>query len=391
MPFREEEELDSVTLHNLAVVNIDDDPNDSNKKLNFVVKNEPCPPEALANLLILYCKYGQFDLAHDVLSENEDLKQRYLSDDDISYISALSLINSSKEAAFESLDRLGKLYRDNLTKQQKLLLESEEGLKDNNNEMTEKIVQEYEKAMQKYLPVLTAQAKIFWDMGNYEAVEQILLSNDNSEYFADNISWRINMGHSLFIQETSFDQAMVHYWYVYSSNTDILQIPATVIANLCVCLIMIQRNDEAQEIMRRVEEEELKAAEMDPKRQLFHICIVNLIVGTLYAAKNNYEFGISRIIIAFKHFKSKMNMDTWMYTKRVFLSLIENLAKQILVMPDDLYLQIIHFLDDADKKGKTITTQMTEKEVDEKFTVSSEARLIKRMFLKLKEFATNSQ
>jgi hypothetical protein len=50
-------------------------PNKTNK-----IKNQPCPPEALANLLILYCKYEQYDLAHDVLSENEELKMKYLTE-----------------------------------------------------------------------------------------------------------------------------------------------------------------------------------------------------------------------------------------------------------------------------------------------------------------------
>ena len=86
MPPRNDEELDSVTLHNLALVNIEKDPDDSFKKLNFLLKNPPCPPEALANLLILYCKYEQYDLAHDVLSENEELKMKYLSDVRLFYI-----------------------------------------------------------------------------------------------------------------------------------------------------------------------------------------------------------------------------------------------------------------------------------------------------------------
>lgn len=38
MPPREDEELDSVTLHNMSLVNIDKDPDDSFKKLNFLLK-----------------------------------------------------------------------------------------------------------------------------------------------------------------------------------------------------------------------------------------------------------------------------------------------------------------------------------------------------------------
>jgi len=33
-------------LHNLALVNIEKDPDDSFKKLNYLLKNPPCPPES---------------------------------------------------------------------------------------------------------------------------------------------------------------------------------------------------------------------------------------------------------------------------------------------------------------------------------------------------------
>ena len=32
----------------------------------------------------------------------------------------------------------------------------------------------------------------------------------------------------------------------------------------------------------------------DPDKQTFHLCIINLVIGTLYCAKGNFEFGISR-------------------------------------------------------------------------------------------------
>ena len=123
------------------------------------MKNPPCPPEALDNLLILYCKYEQYDLVYDVLSENEELKSKYLSEEEISYIIAISMMRTSKEVAYESMDKLGKIYKDLIDKQHKLM-------KDNKNNTDKnffnKIVNSYEDILQKYLPVITAQAKIFW-------------------------------------------------------------------------------------------------------------------------------------------------------------------------------------------------------------------------------------
>lgn len=355
MPPRNDEELDSVTLHNLALVNIEKDPDDSFKKLNFLLKNPPCPPEALANLLILYCKYEQYDLAHDVLSENEELKMKYLTEEEIDYISALSMMRTSKEAAYESLEKLAKIYRDSINKQFKLIKDYKNNQDKN---LFNKILQNYESALQKYLPVITAQAKVFWDLGNYEVVEQLLKSPDIQEIYCENQTWKINMGHAYFIQETNFNQAIAYYLDIYTNSVEILSIPASVIANLCVSLIMMQRNEEAQEIIKKVEEEEQKKMAEKSDVPYFHVCIVNIIVGTLYCAKSNYEFGISRIIVSFQNFHKRMNMDTWYYAKRCFLALIENLAKQILAIPDKLYMELVNFLDNADKYGKNITTQV---------------------------------
>jgi len=44
---------------------------------------------------------------------------------------------------------------------------------------------------------------------------------------------------------------------------------------------MTSRNEEAEDIMRKIEKEEEKVSMHDPDRQIFHLCIVNLVIGTL--------------------------------------------------------------------------------------------------------------
>jgi len=128
----------------------------------------------------------------------------------------------------------------------------------------------------RYLPVLTAQAKIFWDVGKYDIVEKILKNSDTQEIYSDNVTWKINLGHAYFIQETNFKEAIKLYKDVFSNTLDILSIPASVIANLCVSLIMIQKNEEAQEIIKRVEEEEAKALEQTADRPVINHYIINI-------------------------------------------------------------------------------------------------------------------
>ena len=57
MPPRGEEELDPVSLHNTALMNMESLPAQGFRKLNFLIQNPPFPPETFANLLLLYCKH----------------------------------------------------------------------------------------------------------------------------------------------------------------------------------------------------------------------------------------------------------------------------------------------------------------------------------------------
>lgn len=45
---------------------------------------------------------------------------------------------------------------------------------------------------------------------------------------------------------------------------------------------------------------------IDPERHCFHLCIVNLVIGTLYCAKGNFEFGISRIMKSLEPYQKKV-------------------------------------------------------------------------------------
>ena len=79
MPPRLEEELDAVTLHNQALLNMDGKPSEGFQKLTFLLQQNPFPPETFGNLLLLYCKYEYYDLAADVLAENAHLTYKYLT------------------------------------------------------------------------------------------------------------------------------------------------------------------------------------------------------------------------------------------------------------------------------------------------------------------------
>lgn len=126
---------------------------------------------------------------------------------------------------------------------------------------------------------------------------------------------------------------------------------------------------------------------------MFHLCIVNLVIGTLYCAKGNFEFGITRIMKSLEPYDKKLGTDTWYYAKRCFLALMENMAKQMLMLQDKSILDILNFLDSADKHGAKIPTVIAPSVVIEgqpaedtsTHNVAFEARQIKQLFLKLCE------
>jgi len=45
------------------------------------------------------------------------------------------------------------------------------------------------------------------------------------------------------------------------------------------------QNEDAEELMRHVEHEEEAAAQADPDSLQLHLCIINLVIGTLYCSK----------------------------------------------------------------------------------------------------------
>ncbi|CAM6035461.1 unnamed protein product [Sphagnum compactum] len=401
MPPRVEEELDSITLHNQALMNMDTDPTAGFHKLNFLLQNPPFPPETFGNLLLLYCKpcHGFYDIAADVMAENADLIFKHLSQDLYDFLDATILMQTSTEEAYVKFNELANRHGEvllRLTKQ----IQDTRGSREQDAHKT--AVSEYEEALKRYIPVLMAMAKIWWDKENYIQVERVL--HQAADLCSEHDLWKLNVAHNLFMHDNRYKEA-VHYYepIVKKAGDRVLSVTAIVLANLCVSYIMTSRNEEAEDLMRKIEKEEERAQYEDPRKPNLHLCIVNLVIGTLYCTKQNFEFGISRIIKSLDPYAKKIEMDTWFYAKRCFLALVDNLAKQMIVLKDATYVDIDEFLEAAELHGKNIKTQASSvtnnvavegNNIDafskplsspQTPTVLQEARLLKLMFLKLRE------
>lgn len=387
MPPRQEEELDPVTLHNQALMRMDEDPTGGFRKFNLLLKNPPAPAETFGNLLLLYCKpqYAFYDLAADVMAENAHLVQRHLSPILYEYLDATILRQNAPEKAYQKYDLLAQRHVDLL---RRLTKQIQDARLQRDNEAIKRSITEYDDALEAYIPVLMAMASMHWDLENYGEVEKIF--RQSAEFCSENETWKLNVAHCFFMQDDKFKEAIRYYEpFVKKHAENLLGITAIILANLCVAYIMTSKNEEAEDLMRRIEQEEERMAYHEPQTQNFHLCIVNLVIGTLYCAKGNFEFGVTRIIKSLEPYNKKIETDTWFYCKRCLLSMIENGAKRLITINDATAYEVMNFLLEAEKHGKDIRTTLAtanEKENLERLTVAQEARFIRKVLMKVMHF-----
>uniref|UniRef100_A0A3Q1C3S2 Tetratricopeptide repeat protein 30 n=1 Tax=Amphiprion ocellaris TaxID=80972 RepID=A0A3Q1C3S2_AMPOC len=363
MPPRSEEELDPVTLHNQALVNMDTKPSEGFEKLAFLLQQPSFPSVTFGNLLLLYCKHEYFDLAADVLAENAHLTYKFLSPYMYEFLDALLTCQTAPEEAFRKFDEMNGKLTEQLRK------------------LAKQVVHLIPVFL--YIVVLMSQAKIYWNRENFQVVEKIF--RKSVEVCNEDDTWRLNVAHVLFMQN-KYKEAIGFYEPIVKKHYDnILNVSAVVLANLCVSYIMTSQNEEAEELMRKIEKEEEQISYDDPDKKVFHLCIVNLVIGTLYCAKGNYDFGISRVIKSLEPYNKKLGTDTWFYAKRCFLSLLENMSKHMVMLRDAVVQECIQFLEHCEVYGKEVPA-IIEQPLEEvrihigKNTVTYEARLLKALF-----------
>ncbi|GFO04338.1 tetratricopeptide repeat protein 30a-like [Plakobranchus ocellatus] len=384
MPPRGEEELDAVTLHNQALMNMESSPTQGFTKMQFLLQQNPFPLETFGNLLLLYVRYEYYDLAADVLAENAHLIYKYLTPYMYDFLEAVITRQTSPEEAYRKLDEMATKQTETLRKLTKQVQESRQN---HDEESVKRAVNEYDEALERYIPVLMQQAKIYWDMENYLQVEKIF--RKSVEFCNEHDAWKLNVAHVLFMQENKYKESAGFYEPIVKKNYEnLLSVSAIVLANLCVSYIMTSQNEEAEELMRKIEKEEEQVAYEDPDKKIYHLCIVNLVIGTLYCAKGNYEFGISRVIKSLEPYNKKLGTDTWFYAKRCFLSLIENMAKHMIMIRDSVINECIQFLECCELYGRDVKAVIEQPLEEEPMhpgrnTVAFEARLLKSLLLQL--------
>jgi len=223
------------------------------------------------------------------------------------------MVPTSIEEAYRKFDDLSAKYIDKL---RKLTKQIQDARLARDNEVIKSSLKNYDEELERYIPVLMAQARIYWERENYPMVEKLFFQS--AEFCSEHDVWRLNVAHVFFMQETKFKDGIRYYEPIVKKMGDnLVDITAIILANLCVSYIMTSQNEQAEDLMRRIEKEEERLMFTEPDKQCYHLCIVNLVIGTLYCAKGNFEFGISRIIKSLDPYDKKLHTDTWFYAKDV--------------------------------------------------------------------------
>lgn len=128
---------------------------------------------------------------------------------------ALITQQTSPHEAYQKLDDLANKHTELL---KKLTKQVQDNRQRNDKNLTRKSVMDYDDCLDRYIPVLMAQAKIHWDLENYEQVEKIF--RKSVEFCNENDTWKLNVAHVLFMQENKFKEATGFYEPIVRKHFD---------------------------------------------------------------------------------------------------------------------------------------------------------------------------
>lgn len=405
MPPRNLEDLDPVTLHNRALAEMEKDPNATTEKLQWLITQPPFPVEAFSNLITIYIQYGLFDLAADLIAGNRQLATSSLDPDKLSFFEAVVSCATSPEESYIKLDTLKTRYAAAIRRIKNEIIE----LRGNADQKEAKLslggftsarltemspeemqyntlTQQFDQKFGLFVPMVCWQCGILYEMGRYAAASSVLKAQEDLIHMDP--TYYLNTAHISFAAE-EYGKATEEYKLVVDATppSDILSISAVALANLCVGLILINLNKEAETLMHIVdvaEKERLEQTEGMDVHPPLHLCVINLVIGTLYTVRGNINFGINRIIKGLEPVSKRLSPDTWLYSKRPLLALAEASAMSLGGPPDETLIdKVIFFLDEVIVYGKEMPTIGSQAYIGfvKHTTIAEEARSLKALFL----------
>ncbi|KAL4422716.1 hypothetical protein ABPG75_008913 [Micractinium tetrahymenae] len=453
MPPRQEHELDPVTLHNQALVALASAAAAPSlqaaagrqaglAKLLHLLAHPPFPPELAGNLLSLCCRPSEgggpcgsalgstqerADVAEEVLGAHAALVAATVPPGVLPlYEACLARMRRGPEEAAAKLDELAGSHIEGLRKRVKAVQDARWA---GDHAAAAAGLEAYEAELEAFLPVLMSLAHLHWEAGAFGRAQAVL--QQSAEFCSDHPVWRLNLGHVLVAQEGGklgeaaelyeslvqhFAGAVVAAGGGAGAGGSLLDVPPWALANLCVCHVVGSQNEVAEDLLRRLEDEVAAATGIDSSGADGdaaggamagggvagpvppHLSLTNLAIGTLYCAKGNFEFGITRVTRSLEPLAAHLDAPRWRAAMLCLLVMLDQVAKNMLVLKDALVADLLAFLEDVEAAGRGVpalvaagpsagssTAGAEVLHVAQPQTICGQARSLRAMLLKMSE------
>ena len=325
------------------------------------------------------------------------------------FLDASLLAATSPDDALDQFDGLGKEIAKRIRKASKLVSDAEN---EGDDVALAAAHSELDDAISGYQPVLMAMAKIHWEKKDYEIGSAGFSGNRATSALTEKPALPISATPCLCRASIARQRSATSRWSKGQSpvvaKAQSWTLPPVVLANLCVSFILSDQNDKAEVVMSLVERaEEMAMSRNDhgdssengtksastsssggnDDKPLLTLSIINLVIGTLYCQKNNYDFGIAMVCKSLEPYEQRLSPDTWHYCKTCLLALLDKASKQMVTVSDETTSQVMDMLNAVAKFGTNLSSSIGEDEYSyapsSNNTISAEARKLKLAFLRL--------
>lgn len=193
-----------------------------------------------------------------------------------------------------------------------------------------------------------------------------------ADYLSCYSEWNVNCGHTFFAQGMYSEAASCFQAAVEKSHESLLNLTPVALANLCVSLLETDQNRRAESLIS-----EIYSQESRNNTGHLHSTIVNLLVGYVYCTRQDFGFGLDRVLEAVED-DINITAETWSICKEIFMRVVNRAGCGLCpIIPDEIIHRTVNFLDRVGGLLPPIISGETSKSVQE------EAKMISDLFTKV--------
>eukprot|EP00918_Siedleckia_nematoides_P040664 GHVU01088248.1.p1 GENE.GHVU01088248.1~~GHVU01088248.1.p1 ORF type:complete len:307 (+),score=55.43 GHVU01088248.1:1806-2726(+) len=243
-----------------------------------------------------------------------------------------------------------------------------------------------------YVSALLCRAKVHWDQGRYHEAAELL---DHVPRICTDREPILLARTQLHFKLQRYDECIecferlvaVHEDPTGFPGTRLLLFPPMSLANLCVAYVLTDRNEDGEKLIAALQREEATIRSLSPTTRVYHCCIINLVIGTLYCSKGQFEFGLKQVMKALEPLHENLGEETWHHAKRCLLHLADKAAKRCHRLRDEFLETIFLFLNAVKEAGLHVPACAGDEE-RQNITIATEAELLLRALAVIPRLST---